>query len=239
MKAHFILLSGGSGSRMKISRPKQFLEMCGKPVILYSAETFANWNSHGNFICVANPEYLKDTEAVLEPIRSRLAGEKRFFNVVPGGSSRQESVRKGMQALSGHTEKNDLLFFHDAARPLLLEEELERLFSSFQENHSIEIASLVSPVSETLIRGNRLPGKMMESLDRNEIFSVKTPQVLRVSSADRLTDDSSEYTDLLTWGEASGILGHLVESDSSNIKLTNPSDLEVLESILEKRRKNS
>ncbi|MDH5654752.1 MAG: 2-C-methyl-D-erythritol 4-phosphate cytidylyltransferase [Spirochaetia bacterium] len=241
MNAHFILLSGGSGSRMKSSVPKQFLNLKGKPVILHSAETFINWQRHGGMICVANPKYLEKTEDALNTVRMQLEKENLFFKAVPGGKNRHDSTLNGIHGLENFVKKDDLLFFHDAARPLLLEEELERLYSVFYENPEVEIASLVSPVTETLVTGNALPGKMSGILNRNEVFAVKTPQVIRFSSLKKMNTENQnqEFTDLLTWGEAEGLIGTLVEADESNIKLTRSSDLEILSSLLEKRKGTS
>jgi len=239
MKCHFILLSGGSGSRMQMSVPKQFLLLGAKQVILYSAEVFSTWKRRGSFICVANPEYINETETALKSVRISSEKSSNYFQIVPGGKNRHESTLAGINALKDSLGSDDLLFFHDAARPLLLENELERLFTAFQTDQNIEIASLVSPVTETLVMANSLPGTMTQSLDRNQIYSVKTPQVLKSSSLHKFlsSSDKSEFTDLLTWGEASGIPGYLVRAENDNIKLTNISDLEVMNAILEKRIK--
>jgi 2-C-methyl-D-erythritol 4-phosphate cytidylyltransferase len=240
MKPYFILLSGGSGIRMKAALPKQFLELARKPVILHSAEVFCNWKKHAGFICVANQEYIKETEIALDSIRIKLEKENNIFRVVSGGENRHASTLSGIQAVIENIKDEDLMFFHDAARPLLLEYELELLFEVFYKNPSIEIASLVSYVTETLVMGNSLPGLMTKSLNRNQIFTVKTPQVIKVSSLKKLTKSSPsmEFTDLLTWGEASGIMGSLVEADDDNIKLTKISDLEIMNAVLMKRKRN-
>lgn len=235
MKATFILLSGGSGSRIGGDLPKQFLELSGVPVIFRSADTFIKWKHGGNFICISNPDYIQKTEEALFEIQKIVKSRGDIFQILPGGNDRHESSLIGIRAAVSCSNKNDLLFLHDAARPFLDTEELNRLYEAFEINSEVEIASLVASVSETLVSGGGFNCPMENSLDRSRIFSVKTPQVLRNSVYEKLhsaTSQFSGFTDLLTWGEKADIKGFLVEASPRNIKLTHKSDIELMEAIL-------
>jgi 2-C-methyl-D-erythritol 4-phosphate cytidylyltransferase len=209
--------------------PKQFLELGGEPVLRSSFRTLIRWRSDGRFYCVANGDFFRRTDEILNPLRLQF---NIRIEVIPGGATRHASTLAGIAALKD-SAPSDLIFLHDAARPCITNEELDRLLEAFQDP-TVEIASLVSPITDTVVRGTPLPGIVTERLNREELFGVKTPQALRVSALEKLLslEESPDFTDLLSWGDAAGIRGHTILSGPHNVKLTGPGDIPIIEAIL-------
>ncbi|MBL8021314.1 MAG: 2-C-methyl-D-erythritol 4-phosphate cytidylyltransferase [Leptospirales bacterium] len=233
-KIHTILLSGGTGKRMGLETPKQFLQLAGKPVILHSAETLKQLaetqGNLGQFVVIAPTEFITDTERALSSIKDNFRGELR---ITSGGETRQESTLKGLRALDGVAVDNDLVLIHDAARPLISKSEVTRLCEELESNSDFEIASLVGPVAETIVSVNSNNQKALnQPVPRDALRAVKTPQALRWAAVKRLRSVHGEFTDLLSWAHAAGLAGLLVTCDPGNIKLTSPADLVLLESLI-------
>src|SRR5690606_690353 len=110
MKEHAIIVAGGSGSRMQSSIPKQFLEIAGKPVLFYTIEAFQRYSSEINIVLVLPADQLYFWNDLCRK-------HKVDFNLKtqPGGNSRFQSVKKGLEAIS----EDGLVAIHDGVRPLI------------------------------------------------------------------------------------------------------------------------
>jgi 2-C-methyl-D-erythritol 4-phosphate cytidylyltransferase / 2-C-methyl-D-erythritol 2,4-cyclodiphosphate synthase len=217
MRIAAILVAAGTGSRYGAATPKQFLKLCGKPVIRHAAEALA-----------AEAELLLAV-GDREPIESALEALPHL-PPVPGGRTRQESVRAGLEALVAHAP--DIVLVHDAARPLVPRGTVPALLAALKE---VPGAIPAIPVADTLKRGQ--DGHIAETIPRAGLFRAQTPQAFRfaillaahrAASADGATDDAA----LL---EAAGMTVRLVAGAEDNIKLTYPEDLERLERIMTER----
>lgn len=201
---------------MGAEEPKQFLPLAGRPVLAWSASTLESWSLPGSLVCVAPQDHLERTKSILS------AG----WIVVAGGNSRHSSTLNGLDALD--MEAEDLVFIHDAARPLITEREVQRLFDAMQG--TAEIASLTGPVHDTIVKIK--DGEWSAGIvPREELRSVKTPQALRARALTRLRQHNAPYTDLLSWAEAASLPAVLVEADAANIKMTTAADLRILEAM--------
>lgn len=219
---------------MGLETPKQFLQLAGKSVIEHSAETLRQIaETHGNLgqlVVIAPAEYLAETERALSSIKAKFCGELR---ITSGGESRQESTLKGLAALDGSAAEEDFILIHDAARPLISQNEVTRLCEELESNSDFEIASLVGPVSETIVSVKSNDQRAFDQpVPRDTLRAVKTPQALRWKAVNRLRNVHGEFTDLLSWAHAAGLAGLLVTCDPGNIKLTSPADLSLLESLV-------
>lgn len=220
MKVHRILLSGGTGSRLAAAEPKQFLILGSKPVIRHSADTLEQWPVPGRLICAAPSEYVEKTQSILSG----------SWRVVSGGVSRHSSTLKSLEAL-GQTDDDDLILIHDAARPLITEAEVQRLRLAMEANPHILIGSLVGLVHDTIVRAKDAGSRSAGIVPREELRSVKTPQVLRASALPALARHTADYTDLLSWAAEADLDALLVECDQANIKMTTAADLRILEAL--------
>lgn len=224
---HWILLSGGLGARVGAGRPKQFLELGGKAVLLHSVETIRQTAPRARLLLVAPASFIEESARITVGL---------VDSVVAGGDSRHQSSLAGLAALPLEAvADSDAVFFHDVARPLVTAAEIDRLRQALGRSPD-GLASLVGPVTETVVEGDGLEGTMLRPLDRSRLFAVKTPQAAFAGTLRRMITEAplADYTDLLTWAYAAGRHGGLAAASERNLKLTSPGDLSLLESMLQK-----
>ena len=210
MRIAAILVAAGSGSRFGAETPKQYLLLAGKPVIRHAVEALA---AHASLL-----QLVGDATS----IEAALAGIDHL-PPVPGGTTRQESVCAGLEALAPHAP--DIVLVHDAARPLIPTGTIPALLDALRDAPG---AIPALPVADTLKRANH--GRITATVPRDGLFRAQTPQAFHFDallSAHRAgikgaTDDAS----LL---EAAGLLVAIVPGAEDNIKLTYPEDLIRLE----------
>jgi 2-C-methyl-D-erythritol 4-phosphate cytidylyltransferase/2-C-methyl-D-erythritol 2,4-cyclodiphosphate synthase len=214
MRVAAILVAAGSGSRFGAETPKQFLLLSGKPVIRHAAEALAMHTA------------LLQPVGDAVPIEAALNGVAGCLPTVPGGATRQDSVRAGLEALLPHAP--DVVLVHDAARPVIPAGTVPALLAALAESPG---AIPGAPVADTLKRVVR--GVITDTVPRTGLFRAQTPQAFRfvtLLAAHRAgltgaTDDAS----LL---EAAGETVEVVPGSDDNIKLTYPEDLVRLERIM-------
>ena len=179
MQLAAILVAGGTGSRFGAQAPKQYLTLLGQPVIRHAARALIEAGA------VLQP--VGDAEAIGEA----LAGLP-FLPVVPGGETRQDSVRAGLLALEPHAPA--VVLVHDAARPVIPAGTVPALLAALD---SAPGAIPAAPVADTLKRGR--DGIIQETVPREGLFRAQTPQAFRFdallaahrSGATGATDDAS------------------------------------------------
>jgi len=208
-----LLVAGGSGSRFGAAQPKQYLSLAGRPVIAHAAAALA--------------------EAVtwLQPVGDAAALSAALAGIahlppVPGGATRQQSVRNGLEALAAL--QPDIVLVHDAARPFLPPGTIAALVAAL-DTHPGAIPAV--PVADTLKRG--ADGVIAGTVPRDGLFRAQTPQAFRFpllldlhrQAAEGATDDASIL-------EAAGQAVALVAGHDDNIKLTYAEDLVRLQRIM-------
>lgn len=213
MRIASILVAAGTGSRFGADTPKQFLSIAGRPVIRWAAEALA-----------AETELLQPVgdEAAIEAALAGLA----HLPVVPGGATRQDSVRAGLEALAAFNP--DIVLVHDAARPVIPPGTIAALRAALTDAPGA-IPALA--VADTLKRAT--DGVITQTVPRENLYRAQTPQAFHfpaLLAAHRAgitgtTDDAA----LL---EAMGRHVRLVPGSDDNIKLTFPEDSVRLERIL-------
>ena len=159
MRVAAILVAAGSGSRFGAETPKQFLPLAGKPVIRHAAEALA---AHVDLL-----QPVGDAAA----IATALAGLPHL-PPVPGGATRQDSVRAGLEALAPHAP--DIVLVHDAARPLIPPGTIPALLAALE--HSAGAIPAV-PVADTLKRV--ADGRITATVPRDGLYRAQTPQAFR------------------------------------------------------------
>ncbi|EMY79438.1 putative 2-C-methyl-D-erythritol 4-phosphate cytidylyltransferase [Leptospira weilii serovar Ranarum str. ICFT] len=215
-KIYVLILAGGTGSRMGSQIPKQFLELNGEPVLLHSLKRFQNWGKQKRIVLVSHS--IERTETICAPF---LRDEDR---IVEGGDTRHASMFCGLSVLD--LQNDDIVLVHDAARPFVLAEELDRLCESVRSDG---IATLASRTSETVLE--EWNGKTASFLDRERIRFIKTPQGIRGDVLKELLTFPTDSipTDLCSWALSAGIKSSIVESHPFNLKITRKEDLELAE----------
>ena len=216
MRIASILVAAGSGSRFGAEVPKQFLSVAGRPVIRWAAAALA-----------AEADLLQPVGDATA-IDTALAG-LTYLPVVPGGATRQDSVRAGLEALAPHAP--DIVLVHDAARPVIPSGTIAALRAAL-ETAPGAIPALA--VADTLKRAT--DGVIDETVARENLFRAQTPQAFRfpaLLAAHRSGRTGS--TDDAALLEATGQQVRLVPGSDDNIKLTYPEDAVRLERILAER----
>lgn len=229
-----ILLAGGTGRRAGGGIPKQFQLLGELPVFLHSAVTYFHWSIASRLVLVMHPDWMGEARSLLRSNAGAFSNDPTRFMMVAGGDTRHSSVLCGIEASRSFVAPEDILLFHDAARPLLEKAELDRIADYMNQPDSLAIASLASTAVETLVTAQSLPGRLLQKLKRENIFSVKTPQALKWKSVQSLLEvqGAEDFTDLLTWGSAAGIEAMLLEAGPRNIKITSQEDLLMLNRLL-------
>lgn len=219
-----ILPAAGKSSRFTLQKKKKtFADLKGRAVWLRSAEHFVNRDDVVQTLVVLAPE---DMEWFKEKFAPNLA----FMNVelVAGGAERSDSVRN---ALARVRPEADFVAVHDAARPLLVPEWIDRVFRAAEKS---EAAILATPVTSTLKRANP-DGTTGETVPREGLWAAQTPQVFR---RQLLLDAYARQGSARVTDEAQLVegLGHpvtLVEGSPLNFKITTFDDFRLAEVALE------
>jgi len=221
MKKFVIIVAGGSGRRMGSEIPKQFLELCGKPILVHTIQVFYDFDPECELILVlpeAQQEYWKE-----------LCLKHSFtlpHRIVSGGENRFNSVQNGLKLI----DEEGIVFIHDGVRPLVSRQTIEKCYRMAQKNGN---AIPVLPMNESLRKSE---GKDSISVDRTLYFSVQTPQTFLVSQIQTAYQQSfdTSFTDDASVAEKAGFPVFMVEGNRENIKITNPTDLIVAEAFLQK-----
>jgi 2-C-methyl-D-erythritol 4-phosphate cytidylyltransferase len=219
-----IIVAAGSGSRFGAELPKQFLPLCGKPLIFHTIEKFQACHSVNEIILVLAENKIEHFSKI-----SNSVNFTKISKIVAGGETRAKSVLKGLEAIS---EKTKIVAIHDGARPLVSTEEISKVIEIAEKKGA---ACLVAPITETIKEINE--DKIKNTLDRKKLKRALTPQAFKteilreafgkVSLDENITDDS-----LLV--EKLGFDVFIVEGSTKNIKITLPEDLDLAEFYLKK-----
>lgn len=212
MKKFALIVAGGSGSRMGSEVPKQFLELCGKPVLMHTLEIFNDFDPACRLILVL--------PALQQSFWKELCRKHAFVlahQVVDGGETRFQSVKNGLSCIEG----DGVVFIHDGVRPLVSRETLEKCLKTAQEKGN---AIPVLPVTESL---RKAEGKRNIAVDRSLFFSVQTPQTFRSDQILKAYDCSFDpvFTDDASVAESAGFEINMIDGNCENIKITTPADM--------------
>ena len=213
-KIAVIIAAAGIGSRMNASKPKQFLEIDGKPMLIKTARAFHENENIDYIIVVTNSEYHQECEKLLKQngIDARLA---------IGGKERQDSVYEGIKKLP---EDTDYVLVHDAARPFVSQTLINEVISVVLEKKAVVCAV---PVKDT-IRMKTSEGNSVTT-DRDLMYSVQTPQVfekaLLIEAYEQAFSDGFYGTDDAVLVERTGHKVHITGGAYDNIKITTKEDL--------------
>ena len=217
-----IIVAAGTGNRLGSETPKQFLEINGKPLIRYSMERFDEAPTVDEIIVVVSPENLDAFKAT-----ARSFDIAKLRKIVAGGATRSESVRNGMEAAESTTE---IIAVHDAARPLVTVDEIERTIAAAGEYGA---ACLTAPVNDTI--KVVADGIIRSTIDRRTLRKALTPQAFRyelLTQAFLESGTDANFTDECFLVEKLGHAIAAVEGSPRNIKITYPEDLEFARAVL-------
>ncbi len=209
-----LIVAAGSGERFGGSIPKQYQDLGGVPILRRSVLAFLNHPHITHVQVVYNPNH--------HDLYDKAVADLGLPAPVTGGTSRQESVRLGLEALAA-TVKPDFVMIHDAARPLVDTATITLVRKALDKNVG---AIAAKPLVDTLKRGNG--GIIEATIDRNNLWQAHTPQAFKfdsILSAHRAAQ-GLQLTDDAAVAEKAGLPVTLVPSNPDNMKITNPDDLD-------------
>ena len=219
-----VIVAAGNASRMG-GIDKVMAELNGEPMIVRTVRTFQNCDAISEIVIVTR-------EDLILPITGLCRDMAKVKAVVCGGSSRQESVGRGLNALS---DKIKLVAVHDGARPLITWQVIDR---AVRAANSYGAAAPAIPVKDTI---KVVEGRVVKNTpDRATLFAVQTPQCfdfdLLRGALKKAELDGSQVTDDCSAVELMGMTVKIVEGDERNIKVTTPMDLKIAEMLLEEMK---
>lgn len=216
-----VIVAAGSASRMG-GIDKVMANLGGEPMIRRTVRAFQNCDAISSIVIVTR-------EDLIRPIAGLCADMDKVAAVVAGGSSRQESVHLGLNALPKGTK---LTAVHDGARPLISWQVIDRVVRAA---NTYGAAAPAIPVKDTIkvVEG----GLVKETPDRSSLMAVQTPQVfdfdLLRGALKKAEEDGAQVTDDCSAVERTGMKIKIVEGDEQNLKVTTPLDLKIAELLLE------
>ena len=228
MPRHYAIVpAAGSGSRFGSEKPKQYLDLLGRPLIFHTLKALTACPDIERVWVVLAPDDpwwprfdWSELGAKLETVRC-------------GGATRAESVRNGLRAASTVAADDDWILVHDAARPCLSAAMLDALFAELSDD---PVGGLLAvPVADTLKRADA--GQRVAATEpRDGLWQAQTPQMFRYARLDQAFKTDMAVTDEAGAIEAMGLKPKLVRADSTNLKVTYPADLALAAMILRARK---
>lgn len=227
-----LIFAGGVGNRMNSrTKPKQFLEIHGKPIIIHTIEHFEE-HSQIDAICVV---IVKEWLAYMERLVEKHALKKVKW-IISGGDSALDSQYKGLKAINDSVELNQkhIVLIHDGVRPLIDEHIISDCIRETREHGS---AVTVAPAIETIIQADE-NGIITNTYLRSECQLARAPQtfflkdILAIHEKAR-ADGQCDFVDSTSMMLHYGKVVHTVKGPAENIKVTNPADFYICRALLD------
>ena len=227
-----VILAGGTGTRMgNVEKPKQFMELGGKPIIVHTVEKFIMNTEFCKILVLTPKQWIKHTEDLL---RKYVPKDERIL-VIEGGASRNDTIMNAIAYIEkeGKLSEDTIIVTHDSVRPFVTHRILEENIRYAKEYGACDT---VIPATDTIVESTNK--KMISNIpDRSTMYQGQTPQSFRAKQLKEIYESlTKEEKEILT--DACKILVikgenvHLVDGEESNIKITYPYDLRVAEALL-------
>jgi len=222
-----LIFAGGTGRRMNTrSKPKQFLEIHGKPIIIYTLEHFEYHERIESIVVVCIKEYIEELKGLL-----RRFGITKVKKIVPGGDTGHDSIYQGLLAMGEFAGKDDIVLIHDGVRPLINEELITLNIETVKKYGN---AITCEPDKESQIRS--IDGENVSEVPpRNQMYTAKAPQsfyyekimcLYKMAHQDGIRSIDSAHLCSI-YNEPM----HMVKSTSNNMKITEPADFYICRAL--------
>lgn len=218
-----IIVAAGSGTRFGAEKPKQFIEILGQPLVIYTLQKFESCPAIDEIILVLPAEELESFGQIVPKYNLT-----KLKQIVSGGKTRAESVWNGLDAVD---EKSaNIIAVHDGARPLV---SIEAITNTIEKAEETGAACLVAAVTDTIKEVSG--GKIVQTIDRTKLRRALTPQCFRYEILKRAFTENEVgeiVTDECFLVEKLGVEVSIVEGNAQNIKITTPADFAIVENFL-------
>lgn len=229
-----LIFAGGVGSRMNTkARPKQFLEIHGKPIIIHTIEYFEEHSEIDAICVVIVEEWLEYTKKLLEKYNI-----KKVKWVIKGGESALESQYIGLNAIkrSKNYSKDDIVLIHDGVRPLINNKVITDCIDGVKKYGS---AVTVAPAIETIIQTDEI-NMITRTFPRSKCQLARAPQSFKVENIldahiKAKNENVYDFVDSTSMMLYYGHKIHTIEGPVENIKVTNPIDFYICRALLDAR----
>ena len=224
-----LIFAGGTGQRMNSrSKPKQFLEVHGKPIIIYTIEHFEYHPEIDDIVVVCLKEWIEELQGILKRY-----GITKVSLIVPGGETGHDSIYLGLEALNKTCKPDDIILIHDGVRPLITEELITKNILTARECGN---AITSESVRESVVRS--ADKMVIDSMPpRDEMYIAKAPQTFRYAEIYdlylRARKDGIKTVDSAYLCNLYNVRMSLVESTPNNIKITAPADYYIFRALYE------
>jgi len=228
---HALIFAGGTGIRMNAkSKPKQFLELHGKPVIIYTIEIFERHPEVDSIAVVCLENWIPELQFQLQ---KNLIQKVRV--IVPGGKTGHDSITNGLKAMKDFAKSSDIVLIHDGVRPLIRDEVITKNIAAVRSYGS---AITSSPALETEIRVEEMTRVIEDVPTRANMYTAKAPQsfyygdILKAhEKAEKTGFKSIDSVDLLNHLGRRDL--HIVPCSRFNLKITEPADYYIFRALYE------
>ena len=227
-----VILAGGVGRRMgAVEKPKQYLMIGEKPIIVHTVEKFCLYNEFEKIIILCPKQWIEHTESLLR----KYIGEDPRVVVLEGGSVRNETIMNAINYIEaeGNLDDETIIVTHDAVRPFVTYRMIEDNVKAAREFGACDT---VMPATDTIVASE--DGVRISSIpDRAKLYQGQTPQSFKAKKLKDLYEAlNEEEKEILTDAAKIFILKgqdvHLVKGETFNIKITYPYDIAVAESLI-------
>jgi 2-C-methyl-D-erythritol 4-phosphate cytidylyltransferase len=219
-----IIVAAGSGTRFGGARPKQFLEIAGKPLLIHTIEKFENCAAVDEIVLVLSAAEVENFRNSAEKFNL-----KKLKRIVPGGPTRAESVFNGLEAAK--ISRPEIVAVHDGARPFVSHEEISATVEKAKETGAACLTALVTDTIKEIAAG-----KIVSTIERTKLRRALTPQAFRFEILQKAFADADlteAATDECFLVERLGYQISIVEGSAKNIKITTREDWELAEIYLD------
>lgn len=225
-----LIFAGGTGTRMNSrTKPKQFLEMHGKPIIIYTLEHFEYHEEIDNIVVVCIKDWIEELKGLLKRY-----GITKVVKIVPGGETGHDSIHKGLEAMRDMvTSDEHIVLIHDGVRPLINEELITQNINTTREFGN---AITAEAVRESVVHS--ADGVNITDVPpRREMYVAKAPQTFYYKDIvllyDRAMQDGFKSIDSSHLCSVYGVSMHMIKSTKNNIKITEPADYYIYRALYE------
>jgi 2-C-methyl-D-erythritol 4-phosphate cytidylyltransferase len=229
-----LLTAAGVGSRMNLDIPKQFIDVKGKPLIVYTMEAFQQHPAIDAIVLVTLPSWMEIAESYAKQYNIT-----KLKKIVPGGASGQESIHNGLVAIDEMSDEHDgVVMIHDGNRCLVSAEIISDSIAGYHA-HGSAVAAI--PCVEAVFRSDNSGISSNEAIPREQLFRTQTPHTY---SLEKLlwAHDQAESKGLENTAASCVLMNDLGEQvffsagSEQNIKITTMDDLYIFEAILDARK---
>ena len=229
MKHIAVIFAGGSGKRMNtVAKPKQFLDLNGKPIIIYTTEIFDNLPEIDGIVVVCLESWIPYLKKLIRKFEIT-----KVVDIIPGGDTGQESIYNGIVSAAKHFSEDDMVLIHDGVRPLINEKAILDNIKTVEQYGS---CITCIPATETLVV--KQEDGSLEIPARNNSLIARAPQsfiikdILSAHNRAR-TENRHDFIDSCTMMSHYGYKLHTIIGPMENIKITTPTDFFVFRAMVE------